>query len=461
MNSAPSVPVPVKSPRKKSNKTLYIIIAGLLVVVTGLAILAARKPDLGISVTVEKAQRRTITQVVTATGKIQPEIEVKILPEVYGEITQLPFREGMRVKKGQLIVKIKPDMYQAQVDQNTAGVASTQGAAMSAAARAEKAEQDLRRYEDLYRRKLASESDYASYKAAYDGAKADLEAARANVQQAMGSLGQARDALSKTSIYAPMDGTVSSRSSEVGESVVATQQFAGTEIMRVADLTNMEVRVDVNENDLPNVKVGNHVEISIDAYPDRKFAGVVKEIASSSENAGAGGSGSSAQSSGSSSNEVTNFLVKIRVEDRDVELRPGMSATADIQTHTVDHAVVVPIQSVTVRTEGGLTSEEWQNKEVKDAKDTNGVEQTVADEKQAAWRRRGELQRVVFIRTGDKVRMQKVETGIADNTWIEVKSGVKPGDEVVSGTYAAISRTLKDGSKVTIQKSKPATGAGS
>jgi len=210
----------------------------------------------------------------------------------------------------------------------------------------------------------------------------------------------------------------------------------------------MEVRVKVNENDIVNVKVGNPVKISIDAYPDRKFNGVVREIGASADNGGA-----TAQAS-ASSDQVTNFIVKIRVSDKDLALRPGMSGTADIETQTVKDVVAIPIQSVTVRAQGGMTAEELSKKNEKDAKDRSGNEQDVATEKADAIRDREKLLKVVFIRDGDKVRLQKVETGIADDSLIEVKSGVKAGEEIVSGTYAAISRTLKDGAKIRIEKPK-------
>src|SRR5579883_2133292 len=283
------------APRKKRKLVLPLLGLATILVLVG-AVAQSQSHGKGQAVTVEKAEVRTVTQVVTATGKIQPETEVKISPEVYGEIVELPFREGARVKKGDLIVRIKPDLYQAQVDQQIAAVASARGAAVNSAAKLEKARQDLKRYEDLYRRSLASESDYLTYKTAFDVAQADYVSAQANVQQAEGLLKQARDALSKTRIYAPMDGTVSSRSSEVGERVVATGQFTGTEIMRVADLSNMEARVDVNENDVVNVKAGDHALISIDAYPGRKFNGVVKEIAATGTTSGTG-----------TQSEVTNF----------------------------------------------------------------------------------------------------------------------------------------------------------
>jgi HlyD family secretion protein len=440
---------PVAKPRKKSRLKWYLIGASvLLVVLIVVAVIKKRGANVGVPVTTEKAVTKTIVQTVTATGKVQPEVEVKISPEVYGEITALPFREGATVKKGDLIVRIKPDLYQAGVDQQTAAVAVGRSAAVNSDVQLTKAGADLKKYQDLYDRKLVSDFDYVAYKTAYDAAKANHETALAQVDEAEGYLKQAKDSLSKTSIYAPMDGTVSSRSSEVGERVQASTSFAGTEIMRVADLSKMEVRVKVNENDIVNVKVGNSVKISIDAYPDRKFNGIVREIGASADNAGATGQASA------SSDQVTNFIVKIRVSDKDLALRPGMSATADIETQTAKNVVAVPIQSVTVRAQGGLTAEELQQKNAKDAKERTGNEQDLKSEKAEAIREREKLIRVVFILDGDKVKQRTVETGIADNATIEVKSGLKPGEEVVSGTYAAISRLLKDGSKVKVEKPK-------
>jgi HlyD family secretion protein len=226
--------------------------------------------------------------------------------------------------------------------------------------------------------------------------------------------------------------------------------------MRVADLSAMEVRVNVNENDIVNVKVGDPVKVSIDAYPDRKFNGVVRELAASAANAGGTGSGTSA-ASGTVSDEVTNFIVKIRVTDKDVALRPGMSGTADIETQSVKDAVAVPIQSVTVRDAAGLTADKLEEQKAKEVHERSGNDLDVATAKEDAQRDRDKLLRVVFVRSGDKVRLQRVETGIADNSDIEIKSGLKSGDEVVSGSYAAISRLLKDGSAIKIEKPKPPT----
>ena len=447
----PSKATPVAPTKKKSRRTLIIVLVSLVVVAgIGVAVAVSRQKEPNIPVTTEKAVVKTITQVVTATGKVQPEVEVKITPEVGGEILDLPFKEGSKVKKGDILVKIKPDFYKAQVEQMEAALVGSKAVSVQSKAQLVKAQEDFKRTEDLYGKKLISESDFTVAKTALDVAIANYDNALAQIRSTEGTLSQVREQLSKTTIYAPMDGSISSHVSEIGERVIGGGQFAGTEIMRVADLSNMELRVLVNENDIVNVKLDDRAVINIDAYPNRKFAGTVREISSSALQSATATSQQAAQST-----DVTNFLVKIRVTDRDVQLRPGMSATTDIMTQTVENVIAIPIQSVTVRAEGGLTTEEMQKKKAADAEKKSGNVLDVAAERDAARREREKLLHVVFVKTGDSVKMVKVETGIADNTNIEVKSGVKAGDEVVSGSYVAISRKLKDGAKVMIEKSKP------
>jgi len=423
-----------------------LIGAAVLIIITLVSMVAARKREKGIPVTTDKAFRKTITQLVTATGKIQPEVEVKIAPEVSGEIVAIPVREGQIVHRGDLLLRIKPDSYQAQVEAQTAALRSAQSASVRNRAELAKADNDYKRAQRLFQAHLLSEADRNAAQTNYDIAQAALQSSLFDIQRAEGALRQIRDALSKTVIYSPADGTISTLPARVGERVVGTSQFAGTEVMRIADLNNMEAVVNVNENDVVNVKSGNNARISVDAYPDRQITGVVREIASTATTRNAG-----------SQEEVTNFEVKIRIADRSVVLRPGMSATADIETATVQNAVVVPIQSVTVRnTQSNLSPEEREKQKVqqqaRDGSDNRADVTNQAAEKQKAREQREQLQRVVFVKQGDKVRMQKVETGIADNTYIEVKTGVKAGEEVVSGSYTAISRKLKDGSKVQIEK---------
>lgn len=433
---------------KRSRKKLFIWIGIIAVVGIAVAAMAAsKKREKPIPVTTEKAFRTNITEIVTATGKIQPENEVKIAPEVSGEIVELAVKEGQVVQRGQLLMRIKPDAYRAQVESGQAALSGSRSASVSNRAALTKAESDYRRVEELYKGGLVSESERNSARAAYDSAKAQYQGAVSNIAQAEGSLRQINEALSKTVIYAPVTGTISSLTSRVGERVVGTSQFAGTEVMRIADLDNMEARVNVNENDVVDVKIGDTAKISVDAYPDREIRGIVREIASTALTRNAG-----------SQEEVTNFEVKISIPDRSVKLRPGMSATADVETATVKNVVAVPIQSVTVRsTESNLSPEELERQrlreEAEQREDNAGVTNEAA-EKQKERAQRSKLQRVVFIKTGETVKMQKVETGIADNTFIEIRSGLKAGDEVVSGSYTAISRRLKDGTKVAIEKEK-------
>ncbi|PTY08230.1 efflux RND transporter periplasmic adaptor subunit [Opitutaceae bacterium EW11] len=435
--------------KKKSRKWLYVAIG--IVAVVGLAV-AARMRNAGKAditpVTTEKAIVKTITQVVSATGKIQPETEVKISPEVAGEIVDLPLKEGATVKKGDLLVKIKPDNYVYQLDQRQADLAAARAQLLDSKSKLTKAEQDFRRADDLFNKQLLSDSDFSAAKSTYEVAQAAVENANAQILRSEGLVKQAQDLLEKTTIYSPMDGTVSSRTSEVGERVVATGQFTGTEVMRVANLEEMEVRVNVNENDVVNVKIGDKARITIDAFPNRKFTGSVKEIAATAKTQGA-----------NTQEEVTNFQVKIRVEDRGVALRPGMSANADIETQTVANVVAVPIQSVTVRTrEGAKTVEQLAAERDQKAKETQGEgAATAVNEKQQKERLRADresLQRVVFVRDGDHVKQVSVETGIADSSHMEIKSGIKEGDEVVSGSFSVITRKLKDGMKVRIEKPK-------
>lgn len=432
---------------KRSKKRLFLWIGIPLILVVVIAgIVIAKKREKPIMVTTEKAVRRDITQLVTATGKIQPEVEVKISPEVSGEIIDLPVKEGQLVKQGDLLLKIKPDSYRAQVESQQAALSSARSASVQHRAELEKAKNDYERAKNLFAARLLSEADRNAAQTNYDIAKAALQSSLFEIQRAEGALRQIDDALSKTVIHSPADGTISSLTSLLGERVVGTSQFAGTEVMRIANLHNMEARVDVNENDIVNVKVGDTADIHVDAYPDRSIPGIVREIASTAQTQNAG-----------SQEEVTNFEVKISIPDHTVVLRPGMSATADIKTATVKNVVAVPIQSVTVRaSDSTLSPEERDQRKAKQNQgdDTKNMADVTNETLQKREERseREKLERVVFIKNGDKVRQQKVETGIADNTYIEIKSGVKPGDEIVSGSYTAISRKLKDGAKVQIEK---------
>lgn len=440
--------VPVAK-KKRSRLPLYFAIGGAVIIALITASVMKRKSEAGIvRINTEKAVVKTITQLVSASGKVQPEVEVKIAPEVSGEIVQLPLREGNAVKKGDLLVTIKPDNYRYQVDQAEASLSVAKAAYVTQQARLLKAQEDFKRSEDLYSRKLVSEADFTAAKTTLDGAQADLDSAQANIRRSEGILKQSNDQFAKTTIYAPIDGTVSSRSSEVGERVAATGAYGAMEVMRVADLTNMEVRVNINENDIVNVKVGDKAKVTIDAFPGRKFDATVKEIGSAAKVTGQG-----------TQDEITNFQVKIRILDKDVPLRPGMSANADVETKTVENVVAIPIQSVTTRdreSKKSVTEQADDRQKKIDEKKGSGDAAAVNEkqQKQAEKADREKLNRVVFIRSGDTVKQVAVETGIADTTHMEIKSGIKEGDEVVSGSYAAISRILKDGTKVKIDSPK-------
>ena len=443
-----TAPAPA-APKKKSRRKLWLILSVVaLVVVAVAAAVANKKKDKATVVTTDKAVIKTITQTVNATGKVQPETEVKIAPEVSGEVIALPLREGATVKKGDLLVSIKPDNYKYQLDQREAALAAARATAIQSKAQLLKSEEDFKRSQDLFAKQLISDAEMTASRTAFEAAQANYDNALAQIRSSEGLLAQAQELLSKTTIYAPIDGTVTSRTSEVGERVVGTGQFAGTEVMRVADLANMEVRVNVNENDVVNVKIGDKARISVDAYPNRRFNGEVWEIASTARTLGQ-----------NTQEEVTNFIVRIRVLDRDAALRPGMSANADIETKTVTDVVAVPIQSVTVRTrEGAKTIDDLAKERDKKAKETQGEgAQTAVNQKQQRDLERADreaLQRVVFLRDGDKVKMVNVETGIADTTHMEIKTGLKKDDEIVTGPFSVVTRVLKDGEKVRLEKPK-------
>lgn len=438
-------PQAARKQRARRRKQIIWGVVGLFVLwlIVSIALSKREKP---IPVITEKAVRKTILQTVSATGKIQPETEVKISPEVAGEIIELPVDDGKAVKKGDLLVKIKPDSYKALLEQQEAAISSAKATNLQQKATMVKALQDLKRAEDMYNKKTISIQEYNADQAAADVAKNTYESSLHEIERAQAASSQARDQFEKTTIYSPLDGTVTVLNSKLGERLVATGQFAGTEVMRVADLNHMEARVDVNENDVVNVKVGDKANIKIDAYGDRKFHGTVYQIANTGTTTGSG-----------TQEEVTNFQVKVRIDDHDVPLKPGLSCTADIETNMVKDAVAVPMQAVTIRTgESNLSPEEIEKRKLKTtARDKGDNNADFVNEKQEKAAQKGErekLSKVVFLKKGGKAQSVKVTTGISDDTYIEIKNGVQPGDEVISGSYSAISRKLKDGAKVAYDK---------
>jgi HlyD family secretion protein len=427
--------------KKKQQKRKWLLIgigAGVLLLII-VAVMSNKKTP-PVFVSTEKATVRTITQLVSATGKIYPQTEVKLAPEVSGEIVELPVKEGDAVKKGQLLFRINPEVTKAQVEQASASLSSAKAQNLQAKAQLLLREDELRRAKELYKQKLISESDYITATTNTEVAKATYEASLFDIQRLESQLRQQRENLSRTTVYSPMNGHVTLLASKLGERVVGTSMMTGTEVMRVADLTKMEVRVDVNENDIVSVKKGDTARITVDAYPNQKFTGIVYEIANTAKTTGAG-----------TQEQVTNFEVKILIIDHQGKLRPGMSANADIESETAVNALTVPIQSVTVRNiDEGLSAEEVaEQREMKEMQSGDNTSSSSKNQALQARADREKLSRVVFVKEGDIVRMRKVETGIADNAYMHIKSGLKEGEEVISGPYRAISRELKDSTKVT------------
>lgn len=442
--------------KKKTNATRRLLIAlgvlvALLIVFIGVGSATGLfgGGDEGVEVEVVEATRRDLTQVVTASGKVQPEMEVKITPDVSGEIIELRVKEGDRVQRGQLLARIKPDFYVAQLEQSQAGVLQSQANAAQRKADLLSAEVELKRQQELFNKKVIAESQLQAAQTQYEVAKAAYEAAQYAVQSAEARRRELRNELGKTSIFAPMSGTVSQLNVELGERVVGTSQMAGTEMLRIAELDQMEIEVDVNENDVINVALGDSAQIEVDAYPDRPFLGLVTEIANSARVSGMG-----------TQEQITNFPVKIRVMSdaagtpatgapvqSEVPLpsgsgalfRPGMSGTVDIFTKTVTNAVAVPIQAVTVRDFNNLSGR-------RSGGEDDEAEGSARAEKE-------DLRKVVFIVDNGKARMVEVETGIADDTYIEITAGLAGGEQVIVGPFRAVSRTLRQ--DMAVQPKKP------
>jgi HlyD family secretion protein len=368
----------------------------------------------------------SIIETVAATGKIQPEVEVALSSEVSGEIIELPLKEGQTVEKGDLLVKINPDLIQAAVSQSQAGLDNVRAQLAQAKASENNAKLNYDRSKTLFEKGVISKSEWDNAVADYEMAQANRQAAYYNVQSAAASLKQARENLYRTTIYAPMSGTISKLSVELGERVVGTAQMAGTEIVRVANLKNMEVVVDVNENDIVKVAIGDSAKVEVDAYLGREFRGVVNEIANSAQG-------------DLTSDQVTNFKVKVSIlPDSYADLtegkpesyspfRPGMTATVDIITNRKERIVGVPISAIVVRS------------------DTTGVDKSFLSEKNI---KPGDRFEAVYVKEGDVAVLKPVTTGIQDETNIEIVSGLKEGETVITGPYTTVTKILKPGDKV-------------
>lgn len=436
----------------------YLIIGGISLII--ILAIGKKKGWLGknevINVSTELVTKRTIIETVSANGKVQPEVEVKISPDVSGEVTELYVKEGDEVKKGDLLAKINPDIYMSNLTRMVATLNTSKANMMNSQARLTQVEAQyinakasFDRNEKLWKQQAISASEYDAAKAAFEVAKADVDAAKQTVKASeygvkstAASLKEASDNLSKTSIFAPVSGTISKLNVEKGERVVGTSQFAGTEIMRIANLNEMEVNVSVNENDIVRVHLGDTALIEVDAYLNRKFKGIVTEMANS------------ANTTGTSADQVTNFEVKIRilresyldlVSTKNPNLspfRPGMSATVDIQTKTVYNVITVPIQAVTTRDD---TTNVKGKKQVDEG---NADENASTEKKRDEKKKSSELKEYVFLYIDGKVKMKKVKTGIQDNTYIQILEGLKEKQEIVAAPYRAISKLMKNGDGV-------------
>lgn len=448
----------------KSTKRRKIIIFSLIgLVLAGLGALAfLRKREAVITVQTEKAMRRDITEKVVANGKIQPVLQVKISPEVSGEIIDLPVKEGQSIKKGDLIVKIKRDFYLAQLHQSEAGYESALAGKAQAEANLEKAAADYKRNKDLWEHKLLSESDFIGFKAAYDVAKAQVESASHQVESAKATVASAQDSLDKTTIASPMTGTISKLNSRLGERVLGTVQNVGTEIMTISDLNEMEARVDLGENDVVLIAPGQTAQLEVDAFKDRKFNGTVTEVANSSNDSGT-------LTSSTTTQDATKFQVRIRIQEKE-DFKPGMSVTAEIATRYRTNVLTVPIASVTTRlpketkkeakvaladppaTNSAASKDNGQTVSSKtrvqvctNACTTNAVEEAKSDKKTKGPPKPIE---VVFVMDGERAKMLPVKIGISDDNYWEITEGLQEGQEIISGGYRAIGRDLEDGKKV-------------
>jgi HlyD family secretion protein len=455
--------------KSKGKKKIVVFSLLALVIIAAVVYGKYSKRVPPISITKEKAARRNITEEVVANGKIEPVLEVKISPEVSGEIIELDVKEGQHVKKNDLLLKIRPDNYVAARDSARANFKFATANKNTADANLEKAFLEFERNEALFQAKLISESDFLTAKTAYDVAKTSLAGAVEQVSMAQAQLVSAEADLSKTVIYSPLNGTISKLSSQLGERVVGTATMAGTEIMRVANLTNMEARVDIGEMDVPLITVGQKAHLEVDSFKDKKFNGVVTDIANSANN------------NDTTSTDATKFQVKIHITDRDAFL-PGMSVTANVETRYRTNVVSVPIQSVTTRLpkdKSGGTNAVSTNHVVQTAssnapvtnavktaaitnstgtnaaKTTAGTNSTDTNAAAAGEKKPDEAPKpieVVFVVEGDHVKMVPVKRGITDDNYVEIVEGLNDGQEVVSGGYKAINRDLDDGVKVIINK---------
>jgi len=390
--------------------------------------------------------RRDLTEIVVANGRIQPVTQVKISPEVSGEIIELPLREGQAVKKGELIVRIKPDFYEASRNSARASYSMSQAGLVTSKASLERAEAEFRRNQELFDKKLISDSVYTEFKTARDIAAAQFTQAQHQIEMAKAALDKAEEDLRKTTIYSPLDGTVTRLISQVGERVVGTAMMAGTDIMVISDLAEMESRVDIGEMDVVLIEPGQIARLEVDAFKDRKFKGVVTEIANSAKGTMLNSGGSLSMGGGSGTGDATKFEVRIRIIEKE-NFRPGMSVTTEIETRYRTNALTVPIGSVTARMP--KFEIEKTNPPATNALAEGGISKTNAPAPRPDKKDKGPKTReVVFVVDGDRVRQREVKIGISDDNYWEIVEGLNEGEEIVTGGFKAVTRELEDGKKI-------------
>jgi len=446
-------------PRKKKRGLWIAILAVVLTLAAFAVVWVVKHRAPPITVQTTKVSRHSLTNLVVANGQIQPVVQVTISPEVSGEITELTVKEGQVVNKGDLLVKIKPDVYVAAVNQAKASYASSVAGLAQSAANAEKADADYERNLELFNRKLLSESDFVGFKAARAVTRAQLESATNQVNMAKAGVDSAEEQLAKTTIFSPVTGTITRLNSQLGERVLGTVQNAGTDIMIISDLNQIEARVNVGEMDVVGIVPGQQVLLEVDAFKDRKFTGVVTNVANSSV-----GSGSkTASASSSTSQQATQFEVRIRVNEKEPAFRPGMSVTAEIETQYRTNALTVPLASVTTRPmkpdpakNGGTNAAASAASSTNVVTGTNNIAGTNngnAAGKIALAGKPNEATKptdVVFAVAGDHVKAVAVKIGICDDNYWEITDGLTNDQEIVSGGYRAIGRDLQDGSKIKV-----------
>jgi HlyD family secretion protein len=423
--------------KKKSIYWIYAIIAVIIIVILVLVkkgVLGSKDKEIAIETAL--ADEITIIETVSATGKIQPEIEVKISSEVSGEIIALPVKEGQVVKQGDLLVKINPILYTSGLNRSISNLSGTKAGLSQADASFKEAKANFDRNKTLYEKGIISRSDWDRAIASFEVAKANKESAYFNVESASATVRESKDNLGRTIIYAPADGTISALNVELGERVLGTQQMAGTELLRVANLNNMEVEVDVNENDIVKVSIGDSTNIQVDAYLKKEFKGIVTSISNSASTA-------------TTADQVTNFKVKVRILKESYKdllegkpttyspFRPGMTATVDIITKRREKVIGVPISAVMIKSDTAATKKYEEKEEEKNNKVSSKNEKKLE---------------CVFVKVGDKAKIKVIKTGIQDDTNIEVISGINKGEEIIVGPYITVTKELNSGDKVKVEK---------